>query len=98
MKLFDDVKKDYVFIQSQLATLQTPSLTIPSTITTALEMPDLDDPLTIGMPAIRTLGTTLQGAIEPYEAPARAAYQKVKTLIDDPNLKKLVETVRRRMT
>jgi hypothetical protein len=96
-QLLNAVRKDYVAIQSQISSIPTPSLTIPSTISTAWEFRDLDDPLAIGMPAFRTLGTTLQGAVEPYEAPTRAVFQKVKSLIDDPDVKKAVETVKRRL-
>lgn len=97
-RLFDAMRKDYVAIQSQFSSFSTPNLTIPDTLTSAWELPDLDDPLAIGLPAMRTIGATFQGAVEPYEAPARAVLQKVKDWIDDPELKKVVEKVKRRLT
>jgi hypothetical protein len=51
------------------------------------------DPLTGTMPSVKALGTTLQAAIEPIEAPAKEAYQKVKMIMHDPNLKKWLDNV-----
>ena len=60
------------------------------------DMEDMNDPLAISMPALRTIGSTLQGAIEPYEAPARETMKRVQSLIDEPEVRKWVDNVKRR--
>lgn len=99
-ELFETMRQDYFDIQTRVVSqFPTPSFPdIPNSLRTAMEFPDLDDPFSIGTPAIRNISTTFQGAIEPYEAPARAAYGKVKSMIEAPEVKKLVEKVKQRWT
>ncbi|MFO0815489.1 MAG: hypothetical protein U0796_19915 [Gemmatales bacterium] len=89
-------------LQDELASIpkisypwQVPSITVPDMFT---ELPGMNDPLSIGMPAIRTIGNTFQNTIEPLEAPAKAAYDKVKSVIDDPELRKLMSRISGRST
>lgn len=96
-KVINDLRQDYIQIKGFSERVATLNVSFPSSLP-SWELRDFDDPLTMGMPAIRTIGTTLQGAVEPYGAPAKAAIQKVKSLVDDPEVKKWVDNVRKRLT
>jgi hypothetical protein len=72
--------------------MQPPSLDLFAALP-EFELPIPSDPLTGTMPSVRALGTTLQAAIEPIETPAKEAYQKVKMIMHDPNVKKWLDNV-----
>jgi len=94
-RLYQNVKQEWSDLQARVSQLPAPSFTIPTTFT-QWDMEDVNDPLAIGMPTLRTIGSTFQGAIEPYEAPARETMKRVKSLIDEPEVKKWVDNVKRR--
>lgn len=95
-RLYQNVKQEWSDLQARVSQLPAPSFTIPAALR-EWEMEDVNDPLAISMPALRTIGSTLQGAIEPYEAPARETMKRVKSLIDEPEVKKWVDNVKRRV-
>lgn len=95
-QLYQNVKQEWSDLQARVSQLPAPSFTIPATFT-QWDMEDINDPLAISMPALRTIGSTLQGAIEPYEAPARATMKRVKALIDEPEVRKWVDDIKRRV-
>ena len=94
-QLYQNVKQEWSDLQARVAQLPAPSFTIPATFK-QWDMEDVNDPLAISMPALRTIGSTLQGAIEPYEAPARETMKRMQSLIDEPEVKKWVDNVKRR--
>ena len=93
-QLYQNMKQEWSDLQARVSQLPTPNITIPAVF--RWDMEDMNDPLAISMPALRTIGSTLQGAIEPYEAPARETMKRVKSLIDEPEVKKWVDNVKRR--
>jgi hypothetical protein len=94
-RLYQNVILEWSDLQARVSQLPAPSFTIPAAFRD-WEMEDVNDPLAISMPALRTIGSTLQGAIEPYEAPARETMKRVQSLIDEPEVKKWVDNVKRR--
>lgn len=95
-KLIDDMRMQLASLQSRASSFQAPSIVLPETII-GWELPPTD-PLDYSMPALRTISNSLQGAIEPLEAPAKAAYSKVKSVIDDPELRKWMSKLNGRTT
>lgn len=95
-KLIHEVRVQFASLQSRASSLQAPSIAIPETII-GWELPTAD-PRDYSMPALRTISNSLQGAIEPLEAPAKAAYSKVKSVIDDPELRKWMNKLNGRTT
>lgn len=56
------------------------------------------DPLDVSLPPLRSLGDTLQEAVVPLRRPAREVYQRVIEIIDEPELQKWYQTVRKGMS
>ncbi len=94
-RLYQNVKQEWSDLQARVSQLPAPSFTIPATFS-HWDLEDVNDPLAISMPALRTIGSTLQGAIEPYKAPARETMKRVQSLIDEPEVRKWVDNVKRR--
>lgn len=93
-ELLKSMRQEFAALQQQASQLQAPSWSIPGTLP-EFELIDYSDAIAISMPAIRTIGHSLQGAMEPYEMPAKAAYTKVKAVMDDPTVKKWVNRFNR---
>jgi hypothetical protein len=96
LKLYEDAKQGWGELQARVSQLPAPSFSLPTTFT-EWDMQDVNDPLAVSMPALRTVGITLQGAIEPYQAPARETMKRVKALIEEPEVKKWVDNVKKRV-
>lgn len=88
-ELLTNMRNEFAQLQTQALLIQPPHWTIPASLTD-WEFNEYGDALAVSMPAIKTIGNSLQGAIEPYELPAKTAYSKVKAVIDDPEIKKWV--------
>lgn len=95
IKLYQNLKNDLDSIQARVAQLSPPRFEVPTTLT-QWELEDTIDPVAISMPALRTIGSTVQSAFEPYEAPARETMKKVRAWIDDPELKRFMDNVKKR--
>jgi hypothetical protein len=96
LKLYGNAKQEWGVLQAQVSQFTTPSFSLPTTFI-KWDMKDVNDPLAVSMPALRTVGITLQGAIEPYQAPARETMKRVKALIEEPEVKKWVDNVKKRV-
>jgi len=96
LKLYENARQEWGVLQAQVSQLSTPSFSLPSTFT-EWDMQNVNDPLAVSMPALRTVGITLQGAIEPYQTPARETMKRVKALIDEPEVKKWVDNFKKRV-
>ncbi|MFT3882204.1 MAG: hypothetical protein QM703_21455 [Gemmatales bacterium] len=96
LKLYENAKQRWGELQARVSELPAPSFSLPSTFT-EWDMQDVNDPLAVSMPALRTVGITLQGAIEPYQVPARETMKRVKALIEEPEVKKWVDNVKKRV-
>ncbi len=95
-KIINDLQDGFAKIRTRANTLQLPAISLPDNLP-SWELPAAD-PMAYSMPALRTISNSLQGAIEPLEAPAKAAYSKVKSVIDDPELRKWVSKLNGRST
>lgn len=96
LKLYENAKLGWGQLQARVSQLPSPIFALPSTFT-EWDMQDVNDPLAVSMPALRTVGITLQGAIEPYQAPAKETMKRVKALIEEPEVKKWVDNVKKRV-
>lgn len=94
--LYQNMMNKFGSIQDQVGRLSALQLQVPETFT-QWDFEDVVDPLAITKPAIRTISSTIQGAIEPYEAPARETVKKVKALIDDTDFRKWMNEAKKRM-
>lgn len=92
LPVFLTVKQEIEQVPERLQRIRPPSFDLLSAFP-EMELQVPSDPLTGAIPSVRALGTTLQGAIEPIETPAKEAYQKVKMIIHDPNVKKWFDSV-----
>jgi hypothetical protein len=93
-EVFQKVKKEVEQFPAYVQQVRAPSLDmLPAFLT--FELAQNHDPIASSLPPFKSLGESLQGAVEPIEIPAKAAYKKVKEIVDDPQLRKWVESVRR---
>ncbi|HQR05591.1 MAG TPA: hypothetical protein PLN21_02155 [Gemmatales bacterium] len=95
-KLLDEISQELDEFQVRVSQLHAPNFSLPRTIT-EWDLQDVNDPLAVSMPALRTVGSSLQGVLEPFETPARNTMNRVKALIDEPEVKKWVDNVKRKV-
>jgi hypothetical protein len=92
-ELLSSVRKEVEQFPDYVRQVKPPSISLLTSLP-AFEINAGDDPFAGSLPPLKSLGASLQGAAQPIELPARAAYQKVKQIIDDPQVRKWVESVR----
>jgi hypothetical protein len=95
-QLFTSIRYGYVALLDQALSIQPPSIPLPEL--PSWELPGIDDPFSIGRPALQTISNTFQNTIEPLEAPTKAAIQRVKSVIDDPEVRKFMSRLNGRAT
>ncbi|HMO34768.1 MAG TPA: hypothetical protein PKA06_01870 [Gemmatales bacterium] len=93
-KLLEQVRTQLATLQHRAATLEPPSFTWPQMLT-RWELRETD-PLELGRPALKTISHTIQGAMEPFEEPARAAYYRVKSILEDAEWKKWLQRLQKK--
>jgi hypothetical protein len=88
------VKQEWDTIPDRVQQFQSTSINLLALL------PEMDfefspDPWSESLPVIKSIGGTLQGAVQPLETPAKEAYQKVKMLIDDASMRKWLSSLSR---
>jgi hypothetical protein len=91
MQLVTAVRAGFDKLPDQLSQFSPPSLDL--SVPSFTYQPPA--PLDASLSSIRSLGDTFQGAVEPLERPAKEAYQKVIEIIDEPDLQKWIQKVKK---
>jgi hypothetical protein len=92
LPMWQTAKREIEHVPERLQSWRPPYIDLSAALP-EFQLPIPSDPLAGTIPSVQALGTTLQAAIEPIQMPAKEAYEKVKMIIHDPNVKKWLDSV-----